>query len=189
MAGQIKGKQIKNQTITISGNTGNVIVTGDLNMNDYNVLVSAIPTNNNHLVNKYYVDNIGGTSNSALSLLTLQLSAETIQRLSGDTILNNLIKSNEINFYCENFYAPISGLTNNVIITNSAFSFSSGAVIFNSIDIYMNGWRCTFGTTQGDVAFYANINNSMTTLYYDALYTNISLETDDLITIRYSTKG
>jgi hypothetical protein len=56
MAQLLKGKQIAQQTITIKGATGNVVVQGDLDMSTYNVVISGTPTANNQAVNKAYVD-------------------------------------------------------------------------------------------------------------------------------------
>ena len=58
MAQYIKGKQIAAQTITISGNTGNVVAVGDLNMSSYNVILNNPPTLANQAANKAYVDSM-----------------------------------------------------------------------------------------------------------------------------------
>jgi trimeric autotransporter adhesin len=52
----IKGKQIDNQTVIISGSTGNVIVSGLLDTNGNQVFVNIAPTDDQHLTNKAYVD-------------------------------------------------------------------------------------------------------------------------------------
>jgi len=56
MSQLLKGKQIAAQTVTLSGNTGNVIVSGLLDTNGNQVFVSATPTLSQHLANKAYVD-------------------------------------------------------------------------------------------------------------------------------------
>jgi hypothetical protein len=163
-AGLIKGKQVDKQTITVSGDTGNVIVVGDLNLNGHNAISTTEPTNDSHLVNKKYVDTLTGLTNSAIT-------------------------SNIIIDYIEYFMPTVSGNTNAVLVTNSAFNYTSGSVILNSIDIFMNGLRYNFGTTQGNVAFYANVTGSKINLYFDSVYATIQLDTDDYITLKYSTKG
>ena len=56
MAQFIKGKQIAQQTVTISGNTGNVVVLGDLDLDGNFVIATEVPTSDFHLTNKEYVD-------------------------------------------------------------------------------------------------------------------------------------
>ncbi len=58
MAQLIKGKQIAEQTITISGSTGNVIAQGDLDMSSYNVILTEAPTLDTQAANKAYVDSV-----------------------------------------------------------------------------------------------------------------------------------
>ena len=56
MAQLIKGKQIGSQTVTISGSTGNVIISGNVDTNGFPVIVNTAPTSNYQLANKEYVD-------------------------------------------------------------------------------------------------------------------------------------
>lgn len=53
---KLKGKQIKTQSITLSGDTGHVIVVGDLNMKNFNITSDVIEPTDDTLVNKKYVD-------------------------------------------------------------------------------------------------------------------------------------
>ena len=58
MAQQIKGKQIASQTIIINDGAGNVLMSGVLDTHGHQVYQTAIPTLDQHLTNKAYVDAI-----------------------------------------------------------------------------------------------------------------------------------
>jgi len=98
MAQLIKGKQLAPQTVTISGSTGNVIVSGDLDMNSYNIIISSNPTSNTQAVNKAYVDSVAQglqphAPTRVISLSNLTLSGlQTIDGISlseDDSVLVN----------------------------------------------------------------------------------------------------
>jgi hypothetical protein len=109
--------------------------------------------------------------------------------LTGITIDNNLELPEN---YHENFNPQNSGTSiNNVIINDKSFIFASGKTIdINTIEIHMNGTLYSYGITQGNSVFYTDgIPTSGCTLYFDCNYSNMKIELDDIIDLKFSTYG
>lgn len=158
----IKGKQIQNQTVTISGSTGNVIVKDDFDMLGYQILLSNLPTLDTHASNKAYVDSVisGSTSNTTF-------------------IQENITPSN-------------SGSTTNVVVTTSAFIYTGTTLLLDSVSIHLNGIQYEYGIGQGmSHVFYtlSTPTGTATTLYFDGVIADFDIETNDDVVIKYVTVG
>jgi hypothetical protein len=90
MAQLLKGKQIAQQTVTIKGATGNVVVQGDLDMSTYNVIISGSPTADNQAVNKAYVDAVAG---GLVPHLPVHAVATGTTVLTGTTTIDDFLLS------------------------------------------------------------------------------------------------
>jgi hypothetical protein len=94
----IKGKQIASQSVTISGSTGNVIISGNVDTNGYPVIVNSAPTADNQLTNKAYVDAVaqGVSPHAPVDVITTgqttlsgTMTIDGVVLVEGDYVLVN----------------------------------------------------------------------------------------------------
>lgn len=163
-----KGKQIKTQTITISGNTGHIIVLGDLNMGVNNVNVTNQPTLPNQLSNKSYVDT-----------KQVQLSGVGFVKINGNTISYD-------NITYQSFIE--TGTTLQYYRGDKSFQILNTTVVPEGTGLYFNSARTLAVSLGGFVqnSAFTQLNSADTLLSsfnkidYDLYYLNANKNTNVL---------
>ena len=90
MAQLIKGKQLGSQTVVLSGNTGNVVISGNLELGTYEAIMTNAPLTSTSLTNKAYVDAVaqGVQPHAPVKVVaTAQTSMTGLTTIDGYTLL------------------------------------------------------------------------------------------------------
>ena len=132
-----------------------------------------------------------GADTSLDTAISTTMSTEVATRSSADASLASMIDGlNSPSLYSENITPANSGITSNVIVSTSAFVFSTGTVSLNSISVHLNGIQYNFNYTQGTgVVFYTSgtpTAGAPVTLYFDGTQADFIIETTDEINVKFT---
>ena len=135
---------------------------------------------------------IFSTRTSADSSLNTSLSTEVSVRTSADASLASAIDGiNSPSLYNEEITPANSGSTNNVVVSTTAFVFTTGTIQLNSIFVHLNGIQYQYGTSQGSGNVFYTVgtptSGSGVTLYFDGTVADFAIETNDAVNIKFTT--
>jgi len=134
MAHLVKGKQIKPQTVTINGTSGNVIATGDFSLSGYKISTSATTFSTNDLVTRAYVDSVAAGLDPKESVRVISPVGVEIN-LTGVTVIDGYILQNN----------------DRVLVKNQSNAIYNGIYYWNSGDTHLYRSLDSDGTPSNEV--------------------------------------